>query len=107
MLEKEYIILIIGMGLVTYLARLIPLLVLSRRNLPKWLSEGLDIIPVAILSAILLPLLVTSGEPKRIEFFQPELLVAIPTFIFALKTRSLSLTIVLGMLLFWIASKLM
>ncbi len=32
---------------------------------------------------------------------------AIPTFIFTLKTRSLSLTIVLGMLLFWIAGKLM
>jgi len=106
MLDQEYIFLLIGMGLVTYLPRLIPLLVLASYKLPKWLLEGLDLIPVAILSAILLPLLLTAGETGQIYLLSPELLVAIPTFLFALKTRSISGTIVLGMLLFWLAGYL-
>lgn len=107
MFGNEYIILIIGMSLVTYLPRWIPFFILARRNLPSWLIEWLDLIPAAILCAILLPLLVTTGEPRHIEFLRPELLVAIPTLIFALKTKSLSGTIILGMFLFWITSKIM
>lgn len=107
MSETQYIILIIGMGLVTYIPRWIPLITLSHRKLPKWIVEWLDLIPVAILSALLLPLLITTGEPKGIEFFSPELLVAIPTFVFALKTKSLSGTIIVGMLLFWAINKVM
>ena len=107
MSETQYIILVIGMGLVTYLPRWIPLIALSHRKLPKWIVEWLDLIPVAILSALLLPLLITTGEPKVIKFFRPELLVAIPTFVFALKTKSLSGTIIVGMLLFWAINKIM
>ena len=107
MFESEYIIIVFGMSLVTYLTRWIPLFSLARRNLPNWLVVGLDLIPVAILSALLLPLLVITGDPRRIELFRPELLVAIPTVIFALKTKSLSGTVVLGMLLFWGIGKVM
>jgi len=107
MVEKEYIILVMGMGLVTYLPRWLPLIVLTQRRLPDWLVEWLDLIPAAILSALLLPLLVTAGEPRHLALFQPALLVAIPTLLFALKTKSLSGTIILGMFLFWAAGKLM
>ncbi len=107
MVEKEYIFLVMGMGLVTYLPRWLPLIVLAQRRLPDWFVEWLDLIPAAILSALLLPLLVTTGEPRHLALFQPALLVAIPTLLFALKTKSLSGTIILGMLLFWAAGKLM
>ena len=107
MFEKEYIIIVLGMSLVTYLPRCIPLFALARRKLPNWLVEGLDLIPAAILSALLLPLLIITGDPKHIELFRPELLVAIPTFLFALKTKSLSGTVILGMLLYWAIGKLM
>jgi branched-subunit amino acid transport protein len=39
--------------------------------------------------------------------WQPELLVAVPTFIFALRTKSLGGTVVVGMLLFWLTDKVM
>jgi len=107
MFENEYIIIVLGMSLVTYLPRWIPLLALARRNLPDWLVEGLDLIPAAILGALLLPLLITTGEPRHIELFRPELLVASPTLRFALKTKSLSGTVILGMLLFWGVGKVM
>ena len=94
------------MGLVTYLPRWIPLDFLARRSMPEWLIDWLDLIPVAILSALLLPELITGGDPRALTLIQPKLLVAIPTFVFAIKTKSLGGTVVVGMLLFWIAGKI-
>lgn len=106
-MKSEYLILVVGMGLVTFMPRWIPLFFLAKRNLPGWLVEWLDLIPAAILSALLLPALITTGKTRHIEPFQPELLVAIPTFIFALKTKSLGGTVIVGMILFWLADKVM
>ena len=105
-IHQEVVWIILGMGLVTYVPRLFPLMLLSRRNLPKWFIEWLDLIPAAILSALLLPELVTNGLPRHLSFWQPELWVAIPTFIFALKTKSLGGTVVIGMALFWLTQSI-
>ncbi len=107
MIKSEYLILVIGMGLVTFLPRWIPLFFLTKRNLPDVIVEWLDLIPAAILSALLLPALITTGEPRHLALFQPEMLVAVPTFIFALKTKSLGGTVVAGMSLFWLAGRIM
>ena len=105
-IHQEVVWIILGMGLVTYVPRLFPLMLLSRRNLPKWFIEWLDLIPAAILSALLLPELVTNGLPRHLSFWQPELWVTIPTFIFALKTKSLGGTVVIGMALFWLTQSI-
>lgn len=93
-----------GMGLVTFLPRWLPLFFLSEREIPKPLIEWLDLIPAAILSALLIPALVVGGEVKHLAF-KPELLAAIPTFLFALKTKSLGGTVVVGMALYWLIGK--
>ena len=105
MIAKEYWVLVIGMGLVTFLPRWLPLVYLTKRNLPSWLVEWLELIPAAILSALLLPELVTAGAPRILDILRPELLVAVPTFLFAIFTKSLGGTVITGMLLFWLAGK--
>jgi len=104
-MKVDYVLLVLGMGIVTYLPRWIPLILLSRRQLPEWLRQWLDFIPVAVLSALILPAVATTGEPRHLDIFQPALLVSIPVFIFAWKTRSLAGTVIIGMALFWIAGK--
>jgi branched-subunit amino acid transport protein len=106
MIRSEFLVLIVGMGLVTYIPRWAPLFFLSRRDLPGWFIEWLDLIPVAILTALVVPELLTSGHPRHMDIFQPKLLVALPTFFFALKTKSLAGTVILGMGLFWLSGKL-
>ncbi|MEN8246440.1 MAG: AzlD domain-containing protein [Thermodesulfobacteriota bacterium] len=101
----EYIALIAAMGVVTYVPRWLPLFFLTRRNLAGIFVEWLELIPAAILAALLLPALVTSGEPRTLDVFQPEMWVAIPTFLFAMWTKSLGGTVVVGMLLFWLQGK--
>jgi branched-subunit amino acid transport protein len=104
MTTAEYLLLFAGMGLVTYIPRWFPLFFLTQRQLPKWFVEWLDLIPVAILSALIVPELFTAGNPRQLVVFNARILVAIPTFAFALKTRSLGGTVVVGMLLYWIAA---
>ncbi len=107
MVSSEYLAVILGMGLVTFLPRWLPLVYLTKRNLPSWLVEWLDLIPAAILSALLLPELVTTGAPRTLDLLRPELMTAVPTFLFAIFTKSLGGTVVIGMLLFWLASNLL
>jgi branched-subunit amino acid transport protein len=107
MISRDYLLLIVGMALVTYIPRWLPLFVLSQRRMPRWLTDWLDLIPVAILSALIAPALFAVSEPRKLELFRPELLVAIPTFVFALKTRSLGGTVLVGMALFWLAGKVL
>ena len=75
----EYLFLFIGMGLVTYIPRCVPLLFLAHRRVPQWLVDWLSLIPVAILSSLLAPILFTRAEPRSFVLDNPELIVAIPT----------------------------
>jgi branched-subunit amino acid transport protein len=107
MITIDYIFLCLGMGLVTYIPRWAPLFALSQRTLPHWLEEWLDLIPSAILSALILPALVTAGEPRQLTFWSNDLIAAVPVFLFALRTRSLGGTVILGMALYWLAGKVL
>jgi branched-subunit amino acid transport protein len=99
---QEYIFLLAGMGLVTYIPRLLPLLFLSQRTLPCWFTQWLELIPVAILAALLAPSLVMDGS-GHLDLSRKELWVGIPTFLFALRTKSLGGTVLAGMALSWLA----
>jgi branched-subunit amino acid transport protein len=99
---NEYLLLFGGMGLVTYLPRALPLLYLAHKKMPQWLIDWLSLIPVAILSALLAPPLFTDAATRSFTFGKLELLVAIPTLLFSVKTRSLGGTVLVGMLLYWL-----
>lgn len=101
-----YLLLILGMFVVTYVPRWFPLFFLSGRDLPPWFEKWLEMIPVSLLSAILLPSLILTKQPRMIDALSKELFVAIPTFIIAFVSRSLAGTVIGGMLLYWLAGKL-
>jgi branched-subunit amino acid transport protein len=104
-MEKELmrastLILILGMGLVTFLPRFIPMVFLSRWIFPEKLKVGLNYFPVAILSAIVFPSFFTNGSQVDI---QPQyLLAALPVFLFAWKVKSLWGSVLLGMAFYWL-----
>jgi branched-subunit amino acid transport protein len=102
MIGKEYYAVVAGMGIVTYIPRLVPVYFMSGKKLPGWFIEWLDLIPAAVLSALLLPELFTTGMPRIFTFFSPETIAAVPTFIVAVKTKSLGGTVITGMGLYWL-----
>jgi branched-subunit amino acid transport protein len=98
----DYLLLFGGMGLVTYVPRWLPLFYLAQRELPHWLVDWLSLIPVAILCGLLAPILFTDQGSRSLELGNPEFLVAIPTLLFAVKTKSLGGTVLVGMGLYWL-----
>ena len=95
-MDKQILIIILGAALVTYLPRMLPLVILSRTRLPNVFLRWLSYIPAAVLSALLAPsLLIVEGRLNIAHNLY--LLAAIPTGIVAVKTRSMALTIIVGM----------
>ncbi len=107
MTSGEFGLIILGMGVVTYIPRWLPLFFLSRRSLPRWLVQWLDLIPAAILGALLLPEMITAGQPRHIDWLRPECIAAIPTFFIAILTRSLGWTVIVGMVSYGLVEKWM
>ena len=95
------------MGLATYLPRCLPLVYLTNRRLPGWASEWLDLIPAAILSALLVPALLPIQAGPEAAFLNAGLLAAVPTLIFGLATRSLAGTVVVGMVCYRLIQNLL
>jgi branched-subunit amino acid transport protein len=97
-MEQETIFLtILAMGIVTYLPRLLPTLLLASRELPRWLIAWLRYVPVAVLAAMLAPALVVRAG--RLDFSSSNLFwwAALPTFLVAWKTRNLFASVIVGM----------
>ncbi len=90
---------IVGMGVVTFIPRLLPLLLLSTKTLPKIVIRWLGYIPVAVLSAMLFPALLINEKQLNLSNDNLFLIVSIPTFIVAIKTKSLFATVIAGMIM--------
>ena len=88
---------ILGMAVVTYLPRVIPLLVLTGRRLPDVVIAWLGYVPPAVLAAMLLPSLVVSDGQLAIDVGNLFLWAALPTFAAAILTRNLFVPVLVGM----------
>ncbi len=97
--QKLIFMTLVGMTLVTAIPRILPLVALSSRNLPPLLGRWLGYIPAAVLSAMLLPALLTQDDRIRLDFDNLFFWCAIPTLIVAWRTRSIFGTVITGMMM--------
>ncbi len=95
--QQTIFLTLLGMMAVTYIPRALPVLALSRRALPETVIRWLGFIPVAVLSAMLLPSLV--APEKALDFSSDNIFLwaALPTFLVSWKTRSFVGAVVTGM----------
>lgn len=89
---------IMGASVVTLLPRVLPLVLLSRMQLPEWTMRWLNYVPVAVMAALIAQELFTTDGKVDILQHYVEILAAIPTFATAILTRSLLGTVVVGIL---------
>lgn len=52
---NRFLIIVLGMSLVTYIPRVLPMLLLKDKELPKFLKSFLSYIPYAVLGALIFP----------------------------------------------------
>ena len=92
--RPEILIVILGSALVTVIPRVLPLVVLSRLDLPAGLRAWLAYVPIAILAAL------TAGELAldhgAIAFKWRDLLGVVPVLAVVATTRSLIGAVVAG-----------
>ncbi len=98
MKDQWVLLTMVGMGLVTYLPRLLPAWLLRGRKLHPFLEAWLKYVPVAVLAALLLPSLLIEGDQFNLSWSNLYLWAAIPAGLTAWKTRSMFATVIVGML---------
>lgn len=102
LLPMDQVLLILGMAAVTYLPRVLPLWLLSSRSLHPAFMRWLEMVPPAVLAALLAPSLFLRKNASGQEalFLAPDnhfLLAAFPTLLVAWLTKSFFGTVAAGM----------
>jgi branched-subunit amino acid transport protein len=90
-----WLVMIIG-GLLTFVTRLSFILLLDRIHMPEWFRGGLRFVPVAVLSAIILPELTRPNGSLFFSWRNPQLLAGAVAVLVAWRTQNVILTIVAG-----------
>lgn len=93
----------IGLGILTFLIRFSFIALLDRWQAPPLVQRALRFVPVAVLTAIIIPelMLLPNGEFNP-NLLNPRLLAGIVAVIVAWETKNVILTIVIGMIVFWV-----
>jgi branched-subunit amino acid transport protein len=94
-IRAEFLALVLACALVTAIPRVLPLVALSRVQLPGWALDWLRYVPVAVLSALLAIELLSAGRAGV-----PAIGAA---FAVAFLTRSLFGTACAGVAVYWLA----
>lgn len=77
---NNYILLIIGMGIVTYLPRMIPIVILEKLELPPFIKRFLGFVPYAALGALIFPGILESTNSYASAIFGGLISVLIALF---------------------------
>ncbi len=102
-MTMQEVILIGGMMLVTFSIRYSMFVVAGRMTFPARLEKSLRYVPPAVLTAIIVPaVLIPSGDEMVISYTNPYLVAALFAFAVGWVSKNLLLTIVLGMIAFWV-----
>jgi|SRR5690606_226744 len=89
------VLLILGCAFVTWLPRVIPFILVRNIELPDVVLRWLQYIPVCILSALVFQALLNT-EGKFVTLHLESVIAFIPTLFVAIWTKSLSKTVIVG-----------
>ena len=91
----------IACGLLTFATRFVMFSGLAPRRLPDWLEDALGFVPIAVLTAIIVPAVITGPEGGLFLAGNSRLPAAVIAVTVALVTRSVLATIATGLAALW------
>jgi branched-subunit amino acid transport protein len=94
---------IVAVGLLNFLSRLSFIALFARRRMPSWLARTLKYVPAAMLTALIVPMILTPGPaaPATLHM-NPRVLAAVVAGGVAWLTRSTLKTLLVGMAALWL-----
>ena len=97
-------LIVIGMGLVTFGIRLIPIVLLGRIDFPLVVQRALRFVPPAVLTAIIVPELLYRNDQVYLSLTNVRLLAGLIAIVVAWRTKNPLITIGVGMIALWVLS---
>jgi branched-subunit amino acid transport protein len=101
-MEVSIWVVMIVVGALTFLTRLSFIALAGRWDAPPLFRSALRFVPVAILTAIVVPELVMHTGTLDLSLTNPRLLAGLLAIFIAWRTKNTVLTIVIGMTAFWV-----
>lgn len=91
-------LLILGMAIVTFVPRYLPLLFASRLNLPAPVEKALAYVPIAVLTIIIVQTALVHKGDLNMSFTNPYLGATLVAFLAALLQKRLFVTVAVGLI---------
>lgn len=91
---------IIVAGLLTYGTRLSFIFLMGRMTMPPWFMRGLRYVPVAVLSAIIVPETITWQGSPNLSWHNPQIWAAAVAILVGLRVKNVLVIIAAGMVAF-------
>lgn len=91
------LLVILGCGLVTWLPRIIPFLMVRKMRIPQIILDFLSYVPLCILTALLVQSLMIYQPDRWPTLHYQYALAIIPTVISAIVTKNLMWIVIVGM----------
>jgi branched-subunit amino acid transport protein len=95
-------LIILGMGIVTFGIRLVPIVLLGRIEIPVIVQRALRFVPPAVLTAIVVPELLYRDNQIDLALTNARLLAGLIAIVVAWRTKNALITIGAGMLALWL-----
>jgi len=103
MLLLDFVLIILGMFLVTFGVRFVLFARAHKVVMPVFLERALKFVPVAVLTAIITPMILMPDQQMTISVFNPWLLGALAAFTVGIWRQQQLLTILVGVVVFFVA----
>jgi branched-subunit amino acid transport protein len=94
-LDVTTLVVILGCALVTILPRIIPFLVVRNVTLPEPVLKWLSYVPICILTALVVESFIEQTN-HSLKINWSVLIVIIPTLLIAVQTKSLTISVISG-----------
>jgi branched-subunit amino acid transport protein len=99
---STYLLIIMAIGVGTYLTRLSFVAAFGRSGVPEWLQSPLRYVAPAVLAAIVAPAVISPGGVVDVTTANPKFAAGAVALLVALRTKSVAWTIVVGMAALWL-----
>lgn len=97
-LSSYVLLVILGTGLVTWLSRVVPFVLLKEFKLPKIVVNFLGFVPICIMSALWMESLFVQHLGQLPSLNVPNILASIPTLISAVISKNLLVIVIVGVI---------
>ncbi|KHD84435.1 AzlD domain-containing protein [Heyndrickxia ginsengihumi] len=97
--DLTVLLIILGCTLVTFIPRVVPFLLVRNVRLSEPVLKWLSFVPICILTALVVNSFIIQTNHYSLNIDWTVIIVLVPTLFVALKTKSLSATVIIGVIL--------